>query len=266
MRRGCRSLSTVALRFRAWTARAVTLLNREPSTILAVAAAIGVGTGLVVIVFYRGIDFVQRIALQSAVRTALPAALTIPLLVGFGVVVSRLLVRWGARGSTGENIPDVMHAVAVRGGRLDPAPVAVKTIASAIVIGTGGSVGPEGPVVVAGAAAGSRIGRWFRASPERLKTLVGAGSAAGIAAAFNAPIAGVLFAVEKILGAFGAHSLAPVVVASVLASVVGRAAFGDDPVIAVPTEYGVGLTQEIALYAALGIVTGGQPFGDKGHG
>jgi CIC family chloride channel protein len=246
----------VRLRLRARAAWIVGLLNREPSTILAVAATIGVGTGLVVIVFYRTIDFVQRVALQSAVGAALPLALSIPLLVALGVALSRALVRWGAGGSTGENIPDVMHAIAVRGGRLEPAPVAVKTLASAVVIGTGGSVGPEGPVVVAGAAAGSRIGRWFGASPERLKTLVGAGSAAGIAAAFNAPIAGVLFAVEKILGAFGASSLAPVVVASVLASVVGRSAFGDEPVIAIPTQYGVGNAPEIALYAVLGLTTG----------
>jgi CIC family chloride channel protein len=237
-------------------ARLVTLLQREPSTILALAAAIGLGVGLVVVAFYRAIDLIQRLALGGATRADLPIVAVIPLLVALGFVASRALVRWGAGGSPGENIADVMHAIAVRGGKVAPLPVAVKTVASALVIGTGGSVGPEGPVVVAGAAAGSRIGRWFHATPERLKTLVGAGAAAGVAAAFNAPIAGVLFVVEKMLGAFGASALAPVVVAAVLASVVGRAAFGDEPVIAVPTEYTVGTAPEIALYALLGVVTG----------
>jgi CIC family chloride channel protein len=228
---------------------------REPSAVLAVAAVIGVGTGLVVIAFYRVIDVVQRLVLEGALA-ALPAAVFIPVAVAGGLVVCRALVRWGARGSDGENIPDVMHAIAARGGRVRPRPVVMKTLAAAVVIGTGGSVGPEGPVVVAGAAAGSAIGRWFNASSERLKTLVGAGAAAGIAAAFNAPIAGVLFAVEKMLGSFGAASFAPVVVAAVLASVVGRTAFGDDPVIRVPTEFGVGAAPEMLLYALLGVLAG----------
>lgn len=244
------------MRVREPLTRLVTFLNREPSTVLAVAAAIGVVTGLLVIVFYRTIDLVQRVALEGAVRAAAPLTLTVPLLVAVGLALSRALVRWGAGDSDGENIPDVMHAVAVRAGRVQPWPVAVKTAASALVIGLGGSVGPEGPIVVAGAAAGSRIGRWFGASPERLKTLVGAGAAAGIAAAFNAPIAGVLFAVEKILGSFGAPALGPVVAAAVLASVVARAAFGNEPVIGIPTEYGVGTAAEIGLYAVLGLVTG----------
>jgi len=97
-------------------------------------------------------------------------------------------------------------------------PVIVQTAAAAIVIGTGGS---EGPVVVLGAAAASRIGRWLRASPNRLRTLVGCGAAAGISAAFNAPITGVIFGVEKILGSASGLALGPLVVASILAATVG---------------------------------------------
>lgn len=100
-------------------------------------------------------------------------------------------------------------------------PVIVQTAAAAIVIGTGGSGGAEGPVVVLGAAAASRIGRWLRASPNRLRTLVGCGAAAGISAAFNAPITGVIFGVEKILGSASGLALGPLVVASILAATVG---------------------------------------------
>lgn len=232
------------------------LFNREPSTILAVAAAIGVATGLVVVAFYRAIDLVQRLVLQWVGQAAFHVTLIIPVIVALGLLASRALVRWGAQNSDGENIADVMRAIAARSGRIRPLPVAAKTLASALLIGTGSSVGPEGPVVVAGAATGSRIGRWFNASPDRLKTLVGAGSAAGIAAAFNAPIAGVLFAVEKMLGAFGAASFAPVVVAAVLASVVGRGVFGDEPVISIPAQYGLGAPREILLYVLLGIAAG----------
>jgi CIC family chloride channel protein len=232
------------------------LFTREPSSILAVAAAIGIGTGLIVILFYGAIDRVQDIVLAGAVRTGLPLPLFIPAALALGIVGSRALVRWGARGSEGENIPDLMHAVAARGGVLHARPVTFKTLAAALVIGTGGSVGAEGPVAVAGAAAGSRLGRWFAASPDRLKTLVGAGAAAGIAAAFNAPIAGVLFTAEKILGAYSAAAFAPVVVAAVLASVVARAAFGQDPVIRIPVQYGFGGAREIVLYVALGLATG----------
>lgn len=247
--------SPLALRIRRYVRRLALLLNREPSTILVVAAAIGVATGLAVIVFYRFIDLVQRVAIRSTPETMV-RAVAVPVIVAVGFALSRALVKWGSRNSDGENIPDVMRAIAARGGHIKLGPVAVKTLASGIVIGTGGSVGPEGPVVVAGAASGSTIGRRFGASPDRLKTLVGAGAAAGIAAAFNAPIAGVLFASEKMLGTFSAGSFAPVVVAAVLASVVGRTAFGDDPVIRIATEYGVGSPWEILLYALLGVVAG----------
>jgi CIC family chloride channel protein len=134
--------------------------------------------------------------------------------------------------------------------------VLAKSLAAAILIGSGGNVGAEGPVIVGGAAAASRIGRWLNASPHRLRTLVGCGAAAGLSAAFNAPIAGVLFGVEKILGAAGGVSLGPFVVASIVAATAGRAIFGNHPVLAVPLQYGVRSAWELPLYALLGLITG----------
>ncbi|HEX4632304.1 MAG TPA: chloride channel protein, partial [Gemmatimonadales bacterium] len=228
----------------------------EQAQVLTLAVVIGAAAGLAVLGFYYAIDVIQRLVLRGAIHLPVPAFLLIPLFVALGLVACRALVRWGARGSVGENIPDVMYRVTVKGGVIGFRPVLAKTLAAGLVIGTGGSVGAEGPVVVLGAATGSRIGRWLKASPNRLRTLVGCGAAAGISAAFNAPIAGVVFGIEKILGAAGGMALAPFVVASIIASVVGRAAFGDHPVLALPTAFSIGSAWELLLYAGLGVLCG----------
>src|SRR5678815_5502924 len=131
-----------------------------------------------------------------------------------------------------------------------------KTVAAAVVIGTGGSVGAEGPVVVLGAGTASKLGRWMKASPNRLRTLAGCGAAAGLSAAFNAPIAGVIFGIEKITGTAGGMALAPYVVGSILAATVSRGIFGNRPVLQMPSEFGVHSPWEMILYAVLGLVCG----------
>jgi len=228
----------------------------EQTQLLTLAVVIGAAAGVAVMGFYFAIDLIQRLVLQGALQLPLPAAVLIPLFVALGLVACRSLVRWGALGSVGENIPDVMYRVNVKGGVIRFRPVLAKTLAAGLVIGTGGSVGAEGPVVVLGAATGSRIGRWLKASPNRLRTLVGCGAAAGISAAFNAPMAGVVFGIEKILGAAGGMALAPFVVASIIAATVGRAGFGDHPVLALPTAFSIGSPWELLLYAGLGILCG----------
>lgn len=235
----------------------ITALRSDEHTILLVLAVlIGAAAGLAVTVFYKTIDVVQDLILRGATQAPVPDYLLIPAIVAFGLAACRSLVRWGAKGSTGENVPDVMYRVTVKSGVIPSFPVVVKSLAAAIVIGTGGSVGAEGPVIVAGAATASKLGLWLRASPNRLRTLVGCGAAAGISAAFNAPIAGVVFGIEKILGAAGGMALGPFVVASILAATVGRAAFGNHPVLALPAEFGVRSAWELLLYVALGLVTG----------
>jgi len=238
------------------TSNVAALGNDEQARLLALAVVIGAAAGGVTVLFYGAIDLMQAVSLHAALRTALPGFLVIPVIVALGIVGCRALVRWGAGGSPGENIPDVMYRVTVKGGYISTVRVLVKTVAAAVVISTGGSVGVEGPAVVAGAATGSRIGRWLRASPNRLRTLVGCGAAAGISAAFNAPITGVVFGIEKILGTTGSMALGPFVVASILAATVSRSVFGNHPVVALPAVFTISSAWELLLYVGLGVVTG----------
>ncbi len=141
-----------------------------------------------------------------------------------------LLVSWFTRRfapeAQGHGVPEVIMAVDRHDGVIRPRVSLVKILASGVCIGTGGSIGREGPIVQIGSSLGSMAGQWFRLSPRYIKVLVGAGAAAGISATFNAPLAGVLFASEIILGSFAVETLTPIVVASVLADVV-KAQFGE---------------------------------------
>lgn len=232
------------------------LTRDEYARFLVLAGLIGLAAAVAVTAFYLLIDVIQHLTLGWAEASSLTQALVIPLLVGAGLVVSQVLVRYGAGDSTGENVPDVMYRANLRGGLVPGPPVLAKSLAAAVLIGTGGSAGAEGPVIVGGAALASRIGRWLSASPHRLRTLVGCGAAAGLSAAFNAPIAGVLFGIEKILGAAGGVSLGPFVVASIVAATASRAIFGNHPVLAVPLQYGLRSAWELPLYGLLGLAAG----------
>jgi chloride channel protein, CIC family len=165
------------------------------------------------------------------------------------------LVQRFAREARGHGVPEVMYAVARRGGRIAPQVAVVKSLASALCIGGGGSVGREGPIVQIGSALGSTLGRLVRVTEERMRVLVACGAAGGIAATFNAPLAGVFFAMELILREFTAESFGMVVLASVTASVIGRAAFGDSPFLHLPP-FAVHHLSEYLLFALLGVLAG----------
>lgn len=184
----------------------------------------------------------------------LPAYLTIGLPALGGLIVGPL-VYFGAREAKGHGVPEVMEAVAIRGGRIRPRVALVKILASAICISSGGSVGREGPIVQIGSSVGSTIAQILKSPVSRQRTLVGCGAAAGIAATFNAPIAGALFAVEVILGDFGLATFSPVVLSSVTATTISRHYFGDFPAFIIPTYKLVSLW-EFAFYPILGAAAG----------
>jgi len=171
-----------------------------------------------------------------------------------GLIVGLIVVRFAAE-AKGHGVPEVMEAVALRGGRIRPRVVVAKLLASGVCIASGGSVGREGPIVQIGSAIGSSLGQWLHVGERRLRTLVGCGAAAGIAATFNAPVAGALFAVEIILGDFGVTQFSPIVISSVTATVVSRHFLGDFPAFEVPA-YRLVNANELFAYAVLGIIAG----------
>ncbi len=155
----------------------------------------------------------------------------------------------------GHGVPEVMQAILMKGGAIRPRVAFVKSIASSITIGTGGSVGREGPIIQIGSSLGSMVGQFLRVPSRRLKTLVGCGAAAGIAAAFNAPIAGALFAVEIILMDFAVAQLSPIVIAAVMATVISHSVEGNFASFIVP-DYQLASPYEIIFYFALGAICG----------
>jgi CIC family chloride channel protein len=224
-----------------------------------VSVLIGLLGGLGAVGFRKFIEVVNKVAWHKAEYTLdyiyeLPIWWKILAPSAGGAVVGLIIWRF-AREVSGHGVPEVMEAVALRGGRIRPRVVIAKLLASGICIGSGGSVGREGPIVQIGSALGSTIGQWLGIDRERLRTLVGCGAAAGIAATFNAPVAGALFAVEIILGDFGVAQFSPIVISSVVGTVVSQHYLGDFPAFVVPA-YSLEHPNELFAYAGLGILAG----------
>ena len=140
-----------------------------------------------------------------------------------GALLCGIIVHFGAPEAKGHGVPEVMIALYRKKGRIRPQVALFKSIASALTIGSGGSAGAEGPIVQIGSAIGSNVGRYLRISPEHTGTLLGCGAAAGIAAVFNAPIAGIFFVLEILLRDFSVRTFTPIVIASVFSASVTRA-------------------------------------------
>jgi CIC family chloride channel protein len=173
-----------------------------------------------------------------------------------GGIFVGFIIQYVAKEAKGHGVPEVMDAIIMRNGIIRPRVVLAKLIASAVYIASGGSVGREGPVIQIGAAVGSTIGQFFRVNAKRMRTFVACGAASGIAAAFNAPVAGALFAVEVILGDFAVPQFSAVVISSVIATVVSRTYLGNYPAFEVP-QYQLGSPVELVFYVVLGFLAAG---------
>ncbi len=223
-------------------------------TLMATAVVVGLGAGAGAVVFRWMIAAVHSLFFDwlPSVTAGWGSAYVV-LAPALGGLLVGPLVYFFAREAKGHGVPEVMEAVALRGGRIRPIVGIVKSIASSLCIGSGGSVGREGPIVQIGSTLGSILGQTLKMSDSRVRNLVACGAAGGIAATFNAPIAGVTFALEVILGDFSVRSFGTVVIASVTASVVGRAALGDVPAFRVP-EHSLNSLWEFPLYVVLGVI------------
>ncbi len=173
-----------------------------------------------------------------------------------GGLLVGLLIKYGAPEVKGHGVPEVMAAMLKEGGRIRPRVGIIKVLASSITIGSGGSAGREGPIIQIGSSAGSAIGQFFGLSDTKIKTLVGCGAAAGIAATFNAPIAGVIFAMELILLEFKTRSFVPLVISSVIATIVAHAFLGASATFPLEQMYELRSPYELIFYLILGVAAG----------
>ncbi len=215
------------------------------------------------IAFIHNLFFLGKISFfyDSSVYTPAspwgPLVIFVPVIGGMGVT---WLVRTFAPEARGHGVPEVMDAIYYNKSIIRPVVAVIKSLASALSIGSGGSVGREGPIIQIGSAFGSTVGQWLRIPAWQRTTLIAAGAGAGIAATFNTPIGGVLFAAELLLHEVSVWTLVPVVIATASASYVGRFFFGPNPAFAIP-ELRISyfhLTHPILLlaYVGLGLIIG----------
>lgn len=204
---------------------------------LLLAATVGVLAGLVNLVFYLAIEWVKHFTLRRPGDLAEVAELLEwwqrLLLPAVGGLAAGLVLHWGLQlfqaGTT-----NLLEVVVAGDGRLKFRPGLMRALSSLLSIGTGASIGREGSITQISATLASKLGQWFNWQPYRLRLLVGCGAAAGMAAAYNAPIAGAIFAAQIVLGNFSMTCFAPLVVASVVATLVSRTFFGIAPWYTVP--------------------------------
>lgn len=226
---------------------------RGETVMLALAAIVGLGTGLLAVALIGTLRGVQRLVFPAE-----PHAFAILLVPAAGALLVGLFVRYLAPETGGSGIVQVLSTIALRGGRFPARTSGAVIVASGLALGTGASGGREGPIVLAGGSFGSLVGRLFGVDADQMRSLVAAGAAAGIGASFNAPIGGMLFAIELVLREFRVRSLQVVVVSSVVAAVTAREIVGPGLAFFQPARsYRFGDPRELLLYAALGFLAVG---------
>ncbi|MFM2417089.1 MAG: hypothetical protein RL385_1812, partial [Pseudomonadota bacterium] len=229
-------------------------LPNESQHLFALTLAVGVVCGLVAVAFHLAIRAAEHLLIERALHaegsTWMFWTVLTPTL---GGLFAGAALTWIVPGARGSGIPQVKQAFAVEGGRVRFRDALGKFIVGALQIGSGASLGREGPTVQICAGAASLLARATSLPPRQMRRLTPVGVAAGIAAAFNAPIAAVTFTIEEIVGKLDQAVLSGVVIAAALAAVIERGILGVHPVIEVDKSYGLDHPSSLALYAVLGI-------------
>lgn len=237
----------------------------QDNFLLILASIVGILAGIGALIFHESIILIENTFFKdSGVLFGVDSLLNksniyISILIVFipaiGGLLVGLLAHFFEKGEGGEGIPNVIDAVASKGGVIKGSIAIKKIVGSAISIGTGGAGGKEGPIVQIGASIASSFGRKFKLSPDRLKILVGCGGAAGLSAAFNAPLGGALFATEIILRNFRAKTFTPIIIASVFATALSRSFLGNRTAFLLP-KYELITNYEFIFYIVLGFIAG----------
>jgi len=241
------------------------LASREDRLFFILIVAVGVVGGLLGLVTDRCIALVQALLWEGhtgdflQVVALVPRWLVVVAPAAGGALVGLILWlgRRRKRSETGgEGMAMLIEAVALTGGKIAPRPVLINALAALVTVGSGGSLGREGPMIRLGAMISSWMGQRLELPAHKLKILVGCGAAAGLAATYNIPIGGTLFAMEVILGNFALEIFGPIVASSVIATLIARSLVGNAPLYATP-DYVLTSGWEMLLYAALGLVGAG---------
>jgi CIC family chloride channel protein len=228
--------------------------SSETIFLLIFANVIGVGAGFGAILFRWLIAFFQHLFFDKGEHVlSFTGSYYVILIPAIGGLFVGLLIFFFSPESKGHGVPEVMLAVATEGSQIRPRVAAMKAVISSICIGSGGSVGREGPIVQISSALGSALGQLFHFPEEKKKILIACGAAGGIAATFNAPIAGIFFGLEIILREYGTRFFSSVVLSAVTATVISRTFLGSQPAFAV-APYELVSSWELFFYMALGLL------------
>lgn len=231
----------------------------EEALHLVLAGVVGVIGGLVNLVFYYGTEWVKELFFRRPGDPVEVAEMMGPwqkvLTPTIGGLIAGLVLYWGLRLVGPQRSSNLLEVVVAGDGRLPFRSALVKGLSSLITISSGGSIGREGGITQLTATVASKCGQLFKWPPYRLRLLVGCGAASGIAAAYNAPISGAVFAALIVLGNFSMNLFGPLVFASVVATMVSRSFFGIEPWYTVPPFQFTRLAQ-LPWFLALGLVTG----------
>jgi CIC family chloride channel protein len=226
----------------------------ETVFLLLFANIIGIGAGFGAILFRWLIALFQKIFFTHGHQLlSFMGSYYVIIVPAAGGIVVGLLIYFFARETKGHGVPEVMLAVATSGGRIRPRVAAMKALVSSICIGSGGSAGREGPIVQIASALGSTLGQLFRMTEDKTRILVACGAAGGIAATFNAPLAGIFFALEIILREYGTRYFSSVVLSAVTATVISRTFLGSNPAFITPP-YELLSGWDILFYFFLGFI------------
>jgi CIC family chloride channel protein len=230
------------------------LVPNERQRVFALTLVIGGVCGLTAVAFHLAIRFAEGLFIERALaapgRTWVAWTILTPTL---GGLAGGALLQYVVPQARGSGIPQVKVAYAVRGGRVPFKEAVGKFFVASLQIGSGASLGREGPTVQICAGVASALGRVAALSRDHMKRLLPVGAAAGIAAAFNAPVAAVTFTIEEVVGDLDQTVLSGIIVASALAAVVERGILGEHPVFELTQSYGLRHASSLIFYALLGL-------------